>query len=1089
MNFARFFIDRPVFAGVISIVILIVGTLAIFTLPIAQYPEIAPPTVVVTASYPGANAKVVAETVATPIEQQINGVEKMLYMSSQSTNDGNMRLTITFEPGTNLDIAQVQVQNRVSIAEPQLPEDVRRLGLTVKKSSPDITLVVQLYSPDNRYDPLYISNYALLQVRDPLARLPGVGDIFLFGARDYSMRLWLDPRKLAARSITTGDVTQAIQEQNVQVAAGIVGAQPLPPGTTDFQLTVNAQGRLIQPSQFADIIVKTGQDDRITRVRDIARVELGAADYSVSAYLNGRPAVAIPIFQLPGSNAIETANAVYAKMRELKKSFPPGLEYEIPYDTTIFVRESVRDVVKTLFEAVLLVVLVVLVFLQSWRATLIPMIAIPVSLIGTCAVMKAMGFSLNNLSLFGLVLAIGIVVDDAIVVVENIERWIERGYSPRQAAYKAMDEVTGAVIAIAFGLTAVFVPVAFVSGITGQFYRQFALTIAVSTLLSAFNSLTLSPALGALLLRPRDAKPDFFTRVLNLTLGWFFRGFNRVLAWGTAGYVTLERGALRFAVVALLFYVGLLFVTYRGFKSVPTGFIPTQDTGYLIVNLQMPDAASFDRTDRVMRKLAEIANKIEGVRDTFAITGYSVLTGTNQSNVGAMFVVLDEFKNRVGHPELSGAGITRKLMGAYSQVQEGFALVFPPPPVRGIGTAGGFKMQVQDRSGLATPQQLQSVTDSLIAEARKNPQLQQLFTSFRANVPQLYVNVDRTKVKSADVSITDVFNALQVYLGSLYINDFNFLGRTYRVLAQADSSFRARAQDIADLKTRNRAGNMLPLGSVIDVKDVTGPDRINRYNLYQSAEINGAAAPGISTGQAIDAMEHLASQTLPQGYNYEWTELAYQEKLAGNTALFIFPLCILFVFLTHSAEYESFALSSAIILIVPMCLLCGIAGVALRHMDNNIFTQIGFVVLAGLSAKNAVLIVEFAKQQQERGLNARDAAIEAARLRLRPILMTSFAFILGVLPLVRATGAGSEMRQALGTVVFFGMLGVTFFGLVLTPVFYLTIRRLTGKFVLSVEALTDGRRAVEEERLPKSGDGDGPADRRSLSTSNQALTK
>ena len=1088
MNFARFFIDRPVFAGVISIVILIVGTLAIFSLPIAQYPEIAPPTVVVTASYPGANARVVAETVATPLEQQINGVEKMLYMSSQSTNDGNMNLTITFEPGTNLDIAQVQVQNRVSIAEPQLPQDVRALGLTVKKSSPDITLVVQLYSPDNRYDPLYISNYALLQVRDPLARLPGVGDIFLFGARDYSMRLWLDPRKLAARSITTGDVTQAIQEQNVQVAAGIVGAQPLPPGTTDFQLTVNAQGRLIQPSQFADVIVKTGADDRVTRVRDIARVELGAADYSVSTYFNGRPAIAIPIFQLPGSNAIETADAVYAKMKELKKNFPPGLEYVIPYDTTIFVRESVRDVVKTLFEAVLLVVLVVLVFLQSWRATLIPMLAIPVSLIGTCAVMKAIGFSLNNLSLFGLVLAIGIVVDDAIVVVENIERWIERGYSPRQAAYKAMDEVTGAVIAIAFGLTAVFVPVAFVSGITGQFYRQFALTIAVSTLLSAFNSLTLSPAMGALLLRPRDAKPDLFTRVLNVTIGWFFRGFNRLLTWGTAGYAALERGALRLAVVALLIYVGLLYVTYRGFKSVPTGFIPTQDAGYLIVNLQMPDAASFDRTDRVIRRLAEIANKTEGVRDTFAITGYSVLTGTNQSNIAAMFVVLNEFKDRVGHPERSAAAITRKLMGAYSQVQEGFALVFPPPPVRGIGTAGGFKMQVQDRSGLATPQQLQSITDGLIAEARKNPQLQQLFTSFRANVPQVYVNVNRTKVKSADVSITDVFNALQVYMGSLYINDFNYLGRTYRVLAQADSSFRARAQDIADLKTRNRSGNMLPLGAVIDLKDVTGPDRINRYNLYQSAEINGAAAPGISTGQAIDAMENLAVQTLPQGYNYEWTELAYQEKLAGNTALFIFPLCILFVFLTHSAEYESFALSSAIILIVPMCLLCGIAGVALRHMDNNIFTQIGFVVLAGLSAKNAVLIVEFAKQQQERGLNARDAAIEAARLRLRPILMTSFAFILGVVPLVRATGAGSEMRQALGTVVFFGMLGVTFFGLFLTPVFYLTIRRLTGKFVLPVEPSTSGVRAVETEVATKSADGEAPSDGRSRPTADQTLS-
>jgi multidrug efflux pump len=1078
MKFAHFFIDRPVFAVVISIVIVIVGGIAVFTLPIAQYPEIAPPTVVVSASYPGANAEVVANTVATPIEEQVNGVENMLYMSSQSTNDGNIRLTVTFKPGTDLDIAQVQVQNRVAIAEPQLPEDVRRLGVTVKKSSPDITLVVQLYSPDNRYDPLYLSNYALLQVRDPLARLPGVGDIFLFGARDYAMRLWLDPQKLSAREITTGDFVQAIQEQNVQVAAGVIGAQPLPPGTTDFQLTVNAQGRLIDPKQFGEIIVKTGEDGRITRVRDVARVELGAADYSVSAYLNGRPAVAIPIFQLPGSNSIETANAVYAKMEELKKSFPPGLEYAIPYDTTVFVRESIWDVVKTLFEALLLVVLVVLVFLQSWRATLIPLFAIPVSLIGTCAVMKAMGFSLNNLSLFGMVLAIGIVVDDAIVVVENIERWIERGFSPRESAYKAMDEVTGAVIAIAFGLTAVFVPVAFVSGITGQFYRQFALTIAVSTLLSAFNSLTLSPALGALLLRPRDGNRDWLTRAFEFTLGWFFRGFNRVLERATAGYVFLERRVLRFAVIALLAYGVLLFVTYRGFKSVPTGFIPAQDTGYVIVNLQTPDAASFDRTDRVMRRLAAIANATPGVRDTFAITGYSILTSTNQSNAGAMFVVLNEFKEREGHPELSAAAISGKLMAEYSQVQEGFALVFPPPPVRGIGTAGGFKMQVQDRSGLATPQELQATTDQLIAEARKDPRLQQLFTSYRANVPQLYINVDRTKVKSADVRVTDVFNALQVYLGSLYINDFNFLGRTYHVMAQADSAFRAKPQDIAQLKTRNRAGQMLPLGSVVDAKDTTGPDRINRYNLYESAEINGAAAPGISTGQAIETMEQLAHKQLPRGYDYEWTELAFQEKAAGNTALFIFPLCIFFVFLTHSAEYESFALSSAIILIVPMCLLCGITGVAIRHFDNNIFTQIGFVVLAGLSAKNAVLIVEFAKQQQERGLNALEAAIEAARLRLRPILMTSFAFILGVVPLVRATGAGAEMRQALGTVVFSGMLGVTFFGLVLTPVFYMIIRRLTGNYVLKHDEVrpADGDGAAPDRPLPARIGGQPPAD-------------
>jgi multidrug efflux pump len=1053
VNFSHFFIDRPVFAVVISIVTIIAGALSINQLPIAQYPEIAPPTVVVTASYPGANAKTVADVVATPIEEQINGVENMLYMSSQSTNDGNLRLTVTFKLGTNLDIAQVQVQNRVSIAVPQLPPEVNQLGIVVKKSSPDITLVVQLISPDKRYDTLYMSNYATLQIRDELARLTGVGDIYLFGARDYSMRLWLNPEQLQSRNLTVGDVTNAIREQNVQVAAGVVGAQPLPPHTTAFQLTVNAQGRLTDPAQFAEIIVKTGADGSVTRIRDIARVELGAADYSVSAYLNGSPGVAIPIFQLPGSNSIQTANAIYAKMEELKKKFPPGLEYRIPYDTTIFVRDSVHDVVKTLFEAILLVVLVVLVFLQSWRATIIPLLAIPVSLVGTCAVMYVAGFSLNNLSLFGLVLAIGIVVDDAIVVVENVERWIERGSPPREAAFKAMDEVTPAVIAIAFGLTAVFVPVAFISGITGQFYRQFALTISFATLLSAFNSLSLSPALARLLLKPRDAKKDWFTRLIEFTLGWFFKLFNKTFEAATAGYVHLIRRVIRFSAIALIGYVGLLFLTYAGFKSVPSGFIPAQDTGYLIMNLQMPDAAAFDRTDRVVHRLIEIANKTPGVHDTFAITGYSVFTGTNQSSAGTMFIVLDPFEERIGRPDRSANAIIGKLMGQYSQIREGFALVFPPPPVRGIGTAGGFKMQIEDRTGLGTPHDLQTITQKVMAAGAQNPKLGRMFSSFRADVPQLYVNVDRTKAKSENVEVTDVFDALQVYLGSLYINDFNFLGRTYRVLAQADSSYRARAEDIARLKTRNASGAMVPLGSVLDVKDTAAPDRINRYDLYPSAEINGAAAPGASSGEALEAMEQIAGQQLPAGYQYEWTELSFQERLAGNTALFVFPLCILFVFLTHSAEYESFALSSAIILIVPMCLLCGIGGVWLRHLDNNIFTQIGFVVLAGLSAKNAVLIVEFAKQQQEHGLNAFDAAVESARLRLRPILMTSFAFILGVLPLVTALGAGSEMRQALGTAVFFGMLGVTIFGLLLTPVFYTVIRKLTGKFVLPPEEI------------------------------------
>ena len=1045
MNFAGYFIDRPVFASVLSIVIVVVGLLAMFSLPIAQYPEIVPPTVVVNASYPGANAKVVADTVATPIEQQINGVENMLYMSSQSANNGTLSLTVTFKLGTDLDIAQVQVQNRVAIAEPQLPEDVRRLGVTVRKSSPDLTLAVGLYSPDNSRDTLYISNYVTLQVRDELARLPGVGDITVFGARDYSMRLWLDPEKLASRNMTAGDVISAVREQNVQVAAGVVGGPPLPAGMTKFQYTVSALGRLSEPEQFEQIILKTGEDGRITRLRDVARVELGASDYSTDFSFDGRPSVGIGIFQLPGSNSIETANIIYAKMAELKKGFPPGLEYAIPYDTTIFVRHSIKDVVKTLFEAVGLVVIVVLVFLQSWRASLIPLIAIPVSLIGTFAVMAAFGFSINNLSLFGIVLAVGIVVDDAIVVVENIERWIEHGLAPREAAHKAMEEVTPAVIAIAFGLSAVFIPVAFISGITGQFYRQFALTISFSTLISAFNSLTLSPALAALLLKPRHAKQDWFARTLNALLGWFFRLFNIGLAKATAGYAAGLTRVVRLSALALLLYAGLLGLTYAGFANVPTGFIPPQDTGYLLVNLQMPDAATIDRTVPVMTQLAKLAREVPGVNHTVAISGFSILNGINQPNSGTMFLPLKDFDERSHDTQQSANAIQTRLMSNYSSVQEGFALVLQPPPVRGIGNAGGFKLQVQDRTGRSSPQELQTAVDNLAGQAQRESRLQALLTTFRANVPQLYTDVDRTKVKKQDVPVTGVFEALQVFLGGLYVNDFNFLGRTYRVTAQADAPFRATPADVKRLKTRNRAGAMVPLGAVLNIEDIAGPDRISRYNLYQSADINGNAAPGVSSGQAIGIMEDLARSTLPQGYGFEWTELAYQEKAAGNTALLIFPLCVLFVWLVHSAEYESFALSTAIILIVPMCLLSGIGGVWLRGMDNNIFTQIGFIVLAGLSAKNAVLIVEFAKQQEERGMNSFDAAVEASRLRLRPILMTSFAFILGVVPLILATGAGAEMRQALGTVVFFGMLGVTFFGLFLTPVFYHVIRRLTGR--------------------------------------------
>ena len=1054
MKFAHFFIDRPVFASVLAIVTVIVGGLAAYVLPVAQYPEIVPPTVVVSASYPGANSQTIANTVAAPIEQEINGVENMLYMSSNSTNDGQMRLTVTFKLGTDLDAAQVQVQNRVSIAEPRLPEDVRRLGVNVKKTSPDITLVVQLYSDpkyddpvtgEPRYSALYQSNYLLLQVRDQIARLPGVGDVFLFGARDYSMRVWLNPDKVASVGLTAGDVVQAIRDQNVQVAAGVLGQQPLPKGAADYQLTVNAQGRLTDPKQFEDIVVKSGAGGRIIRLRDVGYVTLGAQNYGVNAYLNGRSAVALPIFQLPGSNSIETANAVYAKMKELEKDFPPGLKYAIPYDTTVFVRESLRDVLKTLGEAILLVVLVVLVFLQSWRASIIPLLAVPVSLIGTCAVLYLLGFSLNNLSLFGLVLAIGIVVDDAIVVVENVERWIARGLPPREATYKAMEEVTPAVIAVALGLSAVFIPTAFISGITGQFYRQFALTIAVSTLISAFNSLTLSPALAAILLKPHDAPPDPFTRVINFLFGWFFRGFNAVLGWITGGYVGILSRLVRVAALVLLAYAGLLVLTYFGFKAVPTGFIPGQDAGYVIAVLQMPDGASLDRTDAVMKRMQKYADGLGSVQDTFAIVGYSALTGTNQANTAAMFVVMKPFEERAGKPQLSAGATIGALMKNFSQIQDGVALVFPPPPVRGLSNAGGFKLQVQDRTG-HTPVELQAATDAVVNAARKDPRLVGIFSGYRASVPQVYVDIDRERVRAQGVPITSVFETLQIYLGSLFVNDFNFLGRTYQVTAQADAPFRLTAADISQLKTRNNQGEMVPLGSVLTIKDITGPDRVNRYNLYPSAEINGAAAPGISSGTATEAMEQLAIKNLPPGFGYQWTELTYQEKLAGNTALFIFPLCILFVFLTHAAEYESWSLPTAIILIVPMCLLCAIGGVYFSGMDNNIFTQIGLVVLAGLSAKNAVLIVEFAKQQQEHGKGRVEAALEASRLRLRPILMTSFAFILGVVPLVIATGAGSEMRQALGTAVFYGMLGVTIFGIFLTPIFFVSIRWVTEGF-------------------------------------------
>jgi len=1038
MNFAHFFIDRPIFAGVLSIVITLVGGIALTVLPVAQLPDIAPPTVQIAANYPGANAKVVAETVATPIEQQVNGVENMLYMSSQSTSDGNMALTVTFKLGTNLDTAQVLVQNRVALAEPVLPEEVRRSGVSVKKQSPDITMVVHLTSPDGTLDQLFTSNYALLQVRDELARLDGVGDINVFGAREYSMRVWLDPNKVAARDLTARDVVSAIQEQNVQVAAGIIGAPPVPAGQTAFQYTVSTQGRLADEREFGDIVIKTGSDGQVTRVRDVARVELAARDYTVNSFLNSKPATALVIFQRPGSNAIATSDAVRAKMEELKQRFPAGLGYEIVYDPTVSVRESIHEVQKTLFEAVILVVIVVLVFLQTWRATIIPLIAIPVSLIGTFAAMQAFGFSLNNLSLLSLVLAIGIVVDDAIVVVENIEHHLAQGLSPRDAARKAMDEVSGPVVAVALVLCAVFVPTAFMTGLTGEFFRQFALTIAISTAISAFNSLTLSPALGALLLRPHGAKKDWFTRLLDGLLGWFFRGFNKGFDWGSRAYGNLVRRLCRLAALVLIVYAGLLVLTGLGFKVVPGGFIPAQDRGYGVVFCQLPDASSLERSTAALMKAAQIARETPGVKATVEFPGFNLLGG-NQTNTATMFVSFDDFDKR-HDDDRSGDTIIGKIrQRVTAEIPEAFVGVFAPPPVSGIGNAGGYKMQIQDRGG-AGYEELQNLAFAMMMKANSTPGLVGNITTFRANVPQLWLEVDRVKAKSMNVPLSNIFDTLQTYLGSTYVNDFNLFGRTYRVTAQADSPYRLAPEDIRMLKTRNAAGGMVPLGSVATVSEVSGPDKVVRYNMYPSAEISGANAPGFSSGQALTTMESLAKEVLPSSFTTEWTELSLQQKLAGNSALYIFPLCVLFVFLVLAAQYESWALPLAIILIVPMCLLSAIGGVWLRDFDNNILTQIGFVVLVGLACKNAILIVEFAKQIQDRDGKSRfEAAVEACRLRLRPILMTSFAFILGVLPLVISKGAGAEMRQSLGTAVFYGMLGVTFFGLLLTPVFYVVI--------------------------------------------------
>jgi hydrophobe/amphiphile efflux-1 (HAE1) family protein len=1072
---SHFFIDRPIFASVLSIVVVIAGLVAVFGLPIAQYPEVTPPTVQVTAIYPGANAETVRDTVAAPIEAQVSGVENMIYMSSQSTNDGSYTLTVTFKLGADSDMAQVLVQNRVSLALPVIPDLVQREGINVKKMSPNTLMIVNLVSPDGSRDDLYLSNFATIEIRDELGRLEGVAGVNYLGERDYSMRVWLDPYKLATLNLTAADVVLAISQQNLQVAAGQIGQEPVPKGQ-QFQLTINTLGRLTDPDEFANIIIKSGttgagtgqsstsgstgstgatgstsqngqsgqtlppaQATAIVRLRDVARVERGSQQYDQACTLDGKPSVALTIYQLPGSNALQTAGNVYRKMEELSRRFPEGVAYKIVYDTTPFIRESVREVFYTLRDAVALVALVVLVFLQNWRAALIPLVAVPVAIIGTFAVMALLGYSLNNLSLFGLVLAIGIVVDDAIVVVENVERWLEQGANPRDAARKAMDEVTGPVIAVALVLCAVFVPCAFIGGITGQFFRQFAVTIAVSTAFSAFNSLTLSPALAAILLKPKHAGKDPLTRLLDVVLGWFFSLFNRGFNASADGYTRLVGAILRVSAIALLVYGGLLVLTYFEFNRVPSGFVPEQDKGYLMLNVQLPDSSSLDRTRTVMAEIDEIAHKTDGVAHTVAVSGQSLILSANAPNLGSMYVLLKEFGNRRG-PALSAFAIAARLREAFAkEVKSAVVAVFNAPPIDGLGTTGGFKMIVEDRGNLGAAE-LQRVSDAIVARGNRTPGLEGLFSSSRVDSPWLYLNIDRTKCVALGVTVSDVFNALQYNFGSFYVNNFNEFGRTWQVNVQADARYRARVRDLRQLEVRNNQGQMVLLGTLMTTQNTSGPVMVFRYNMYTAAAIFGSPAPGTSSGQAVDLMNAIAEQELPRAMSSDWTDLTYFQLQVGNSALYVFALAVVLVFLVLAAQYESWKLPLAVILVVPMCLLCSVAGVDVAGMDITIFTQIGFVVLVGLASKNAILIVEFAKQRQEAGVPLREAVLDACRLRLRPILMTSLAFILGVVPLVIARGAGAEMRRTLGVAVFSGMLGVTLFGIFLTPVFYYVLQ-------------------------------------------------
>lgn len=1043
MNLSRHFIDRPIFASVISFVIFLFGVIAMFQLPISEYPEVTPPSIQVSASFPGANPSVIAETVATPLEEQISGVENLLYMNSLATADGRLSLTVTFAIGTDVDLAQQLVQNRVSQALPRLPDVTRDLGVTVVKSSPDLTMVVHLTSPNERYDMLYLRNYGTLNIKDQLAKIPGVGQVRLFGSGDYAMRIWLNPDRIAERGMSAAEVVNAIRSQNVQVAAGVIGGPPYD-DETQMQLPVNVQGRLSSVDEFENIIIKRDSNGVVTRLKDVASAELDAQTYSLRSMLNNEPAVAIPIFAAPDANALELSANVRKTMAELKKNFPEDVDYTIVYDPTVFVQHSIDSVIQTLIEAVLLVVVVVIVFLQTWRASIIPLLAVPVSIVGTFAVMLPLGFSINVLSLFGLILAVGIVVDDAIVVVENVERNIDEGKEPREATVQAMKEVTGPIIATSLVVASVFVPIAFISGLTGMFYKQFALTIVIATFISTLNSLTLSPAMAALLLKPRNAPKDRLTRLMDFLFGWFFRLFNKVFGRSQRIYAKGVGVAGRRKFFMMILFSGFVAATYYSFNLVPSGFVPAQDKQYLISFAQLPPGATLERTEEVLRKMGEIAANEKGVSNAVQFPGLSVNGFVNSSSAGIVFVPLDDFEERTTK-DLSAGAIAGRLNQKFAAIDEAFIAIFPPPPVRGLGTTGGFKLQIQDRGDLGY-QALDNILKEVTGKAYGNPALTGVYSNYNVNVPQLYADLDRTKAQQLGLSIDEIFRTMQIYLGSIYVNDFNQFGRTYQVVAQAEKQFRSEPQDIARLQVRNAAGQMVPLGSVIDVQESFGPEIASRYNAFRSADLNGNAAPGYSSGQAQEAITKILDETLPQGVEFEWTELTYQQILAGNTAIYIFPLCIFFVFLVLAAQYESLALPIAVILIVPLGILSALIGVYYSGGDNNIFTQISLFVLAGLACKNAILIVEFARDlEKQKGITPLEASIEASRLRLRPILMTSFAFIMGVLPLVLSQGAGAEMRQAIGVSVFSGMLGVTFFGLIFTPVFYVLLRNLELK--------------------------------------------